>query len=268
MKPRPAILSLALVLATGLLACQDQDTMGPEGLSPLFGVDCEKKPNHPQCVDTPPAGDVASVLFTSGFNPAENGWTWMEWDNGNAPGSILDLYSENPFETDLDLSDDWIASAADPSNGFYGPCIYEPADTDPDIVKALAEQLDGVLVPPDTPEEENIRNTRINVDLGALPGTSIDNFVRFLYLSPHPDLMVYSNRGKNKGWVKGDVGFQVGGYWNTSGDPWVTVDVDEVTGEQTFTFTGGTVSVARRGGVEPRLQCPLLDDVVVKIRMN
>ena len=270
MRPRFPVFTMALCLTTALFACQDQSALGPDGLAPLFAVDCNEKPNHPQCADTPPDGEVASVLFTSGFNPGENGWTWMDWDNGNDPGSILDLYSRNRFETNLDLSDDWIGTVppTTPTDGVYGPCIYEPAATDTTIIKALAKLLDGFIVPEDTPED-SLRITRINVDLGALPGTSIENFLRFFFYSYDPDLMSIDKRGKYKGIPQpGDIGFQVGGYWNHFDYPYVTVVEDPVTGEQTFTFTGGTVSVAKRGGVEPRLQCPLEDVVVVKVMMN
>jgi len=230
--------------------------MAPDDLVPQFDVDCEKKENHPQCVGPPPTSNTASVLFTDGFNP---GWEWMDWEIGNAPDLLVDLLGHNSFETDLDLSDNWFPPTGLPLNGDYGPCIYEPADTDPAIIIALAEQLDGITVP----AGESLRNTRISVEAGQFPGTSLNHFVRFLYLSPHTDLQVYK-KGKNKGLVDGDVGFQVGGYWNHFGDPMVTRTEEG----DTFTFTGGTVSVAHRNGPEPRLQCPLVDVVVVSVKMN
>ncbi len=49
--------SLAFLSAVFILGCQDQGTgvVESEGLGPQFGVNCEKKPNHPKCPD---GGDV------------------------------------------------------------------------------------------------------------------------------------------------------------------------------------------------------------------
>jgi hypothetical protein len=46
--------SPVLGLTLGLLACQDQGVMAPDGLAPQFAVDCDAKPNHFQCVDGDP----------------------------------------------------------------------------------------------------------------------------------------------------------------------------------------------------------------------
>lgn len=267
---RSPVFTLALGLTTALFACQDQGVVAPNDLDPLFGVDCIKNPGHPKCTDPdpdpdpPPDPDAIMVLYTAGFNPGELGdpWDWMEWDPGHDPGLILELYSHNPFETDLSATYNSMAWDDDPAeDGEWGPCTYEPANAPDSVIVALAEQLDGIVVYANPEDKYNIHGLRINVEQA---GTSLENFVRFLYISDHPFLRYWDKR--RKAVVDAPIGLQVGGAYNAQGDTEVTV----VEGEEfdTYTYTGGTVSVAHRAGSEIRLQCLLKDVVEVQVRMN
>ena len=73
MKPRSLCLTLVLGLAAGLWACQDTGVVAPDDVAPSFGVDCDKKPDHPQCpIDPPPDPDpdpdpTAEVWWAGGM---------------------------------------------------------------------------------------------------------------------------------------------------------------------------------------------------------
>ncbi len=157
---KPLRLTLAIGLLLGFTACQDDGPVAPDDVTPLFGVDCEKKPDHPQCTDPPPdpGGDPT---FTLTLASAVIGGPQSELEDSGKLGVLGFTLTTAALTNFIDSHDNWLEE-----------CVLDGRRAVPEDGPMLAQALLGAagtntVVRVDTTAAKNgipSENNRITVD--------------------------------------------------------------------------------------------------------
>lgn len=236
--------------------------MAPTDVTAEFGKVKPCQP-WPQCNQDPP-GATATTAFVLQNEGSETEPAWVGLD-----GAIQDqrpIQVNNATKLDVEGPDEFYTALSATYNSYLlGECLVtNPKNVADWIIDALATEFSMVGHQPVGAAPTGYTNARILIDKAAVAtGTpSEENFVSIGFSSGN---LLYDFEAV---WIR------VGGE-SLQGLPGPTVSVEDViVGEDNFeryTFSGGTARVVSRAWKpkrRPSIECPLMDPVVVLVKID